>query len=92
MNLATKHAKEDRDSQTYDDINVVHQVIKGNEREPGFEVRILGEVATRVAVLCMETLLHAKYIPEGWKKCPETQLGTLREVGRLAMVVQFEQR
>ena len=67
MSLATKHTKENRDSQTYDGLNVVHQVIKGDERELGFEVRIFGEVATRVVVLCTETLLHAKYIPEGWK-------------------------
>ena len=46
---------------------MVHQVIKGDKRELGFEVRIFGEVVTCVVVLCTETLLHAKYIPEGWK-------------------------
>ena len=63
MNLATKHAKENSDSQTYDGLNVVHQFIKGDERELGFEVRILGEVATRVAILCTETLCAQNTFP-----------------------------
>ena len=53
-----------------------------------FEVRILAHRVTCVAFLCMETLLHPKYISENWDTA--SRYSWLHKVGRQAIAVQLE--
>lgn len=41
-----------------------HEVVKGDERQLTLEMRILAQMAARVAVLRAEALLHAEHVAQ----------------------------
>lgn len=53
---------------------------------------VFAQMATRVAVLCTEALLHAEHVPETGETRLEIQLRALSQERGLAVVVELEQR
>lgn len=70
---------------------MVHQIVKSDERELSFEMGVLAEMATGMAVLGTETLLHAEDISQAGEASLQVQLRALGEESRLAVVVQLEE-
>lgn len=73
-------------------LNVLQQVVKSDEGELGLEMTELAQVAARVTLLGAKALLDAKDVAETRKARLEVELGALREVRLLAVVVEREER
>ena len=68
------------------------QIVERDKGELRFEMRVLAQMAARVALFRTETLLHTVHIAERRQAGLEVQLRALRQERWLAIVVKLEQR
>ena len=76
---------------TDDFLDVRHQSIEIQERKLRFDVSVLGQMTTSVALFRSEALLDAKDVSETRQASLEVELRALSEVGGLSVVAKFEE-
>lgn len=79
-----------RDS-THDLLNVLKELLEGEESELGLDVSVLAQVPPGVTLLGAERLGNTEDVSKGRKAGFEVELGALGEVGLLSVVVEGEE-